>query len=176
MNISANANMDAGVDLEQMINAHGQAILRYCHLLLRDYHEAQDVVQTTFIKAFYSKAAAKYTLDNLSPLLYKIAYNQCMDILRKRKRLFGFLEREKREVKEFYQMDEGISEEVNAALGTLDPDDRALVISRIINGFEYEELSQIYGLPSPTLRKRYERAKKRLADSLREQGFGGAYE
>ena len=40
------------LDLEQAINAHGKAVFRCCHLLLRDYHEAQDAVQTTFLRAF----------------------------------------------------------------------------------------------------------------------------
>ncbi|MCL2854173.1 MAG: RNA polymerase sigma factor [Defluviitaleaceae bacterium] len=170
MDISANADMAAKMDLEQMVDSHGGAILRYCHLLLRDYHEAQDVVQTTFIKVFYH---TKYTTDNLSPLLHKIAYNQCIDVLRKRKRLFSFLEKEKRELHQHYEMDDGISEELNNALGALKPDDRALIISRVVGGFDYEELSRIYGLPSTTLRTRYRRAKKKLADALREQGFGG---
>ena len=150
--------------LEDAVEAHGQAILRYCHLLLRDFHEAQDAVQTVFMRAY---ATAKYD----KALLYKIAYNQCMDVIRKRKRLFTFMEQEKRDIAEFYTMDEGISDELSTALGTLTPADRALVINRIVDGFDYTELSQIYGTSSPALRKRYERAKKKLAEELKKQGF-----
>ncbi|MCL2839656.1 MAG: sigma-70 family RNA polymerase sigma factor [Defluviitaleaceae bacterium] len=177
MDILVDTKAAASVDitLEQMINAHGKAILRYCHLLLRDYHEAQDVVQTTFLKAFYSNASADYMNGELSPLLYKIAYNQCIDILRKRKRFFSFMEREKHTVKTFYQMEDGMSEEVSTALGTLNPKDRALVISRLIDDMDYDELSKIYNVSAATLRKRYERAKKRLAEALREQGLEGQY-
>ena len=149
------------VTLESMVDTHGRSILRYCHLLLRDYHEAQDVVQTTFLKAYISRSRIK---GELSPWLYKAAYNNCIDILRKRKKQ-TFMEDEQYEAS--YQMEEGMSEEIKAALGVLTPEDRALVISRVIDGMDFKQLSQIYGIRDATLRKRYERAKKKLADALR---------
>lgn len=38
--------------LTAAIALYGQPLLRYCHHILCDYHEAQDAVQTTFIKAW----------------------------------------------------------------------------------------------------------------------------
>lgn len=38
--------------LADAIALYGQPLLRYCHHILCDYHEAQDAVQTTFIKAY----------------------------------------------------------------------------------------------------------------------------
>lgn len=38
--------------LSQMIDCYGQPLLRYCHHILCDYHEAQDAVQITFYKAY----------------------------------------------------------------------------------------------------------------------------
>jgi len=178
MDIPMVLQIEEDADLEQMIAIHGKAILRYCHLLLRDYHEAQDVVQTTFIRAFYSNVSIGYARGNMAPLLYKIAYNCSMDILRKRKRLFSFLDKEKHTANHAYYMEDaidGMSEEVSAALGILSPQDRALVISRLVDGMDYDELSHIYNTSTATLRKRYERAKKRLADALRNQGLEGAY-
>jgi len=46
------------------------------------------------------------------------------------------------------------------------PQDRALLYSRIIEGYSYEEISQQMGKSPSTLRKRYERAKKKLVDNL----------
>jgi len=181
---------EEGVDLEQAINAHGKAIFRYCHLLLRDYHEAQDAVQTTFLRAFHSKTSREKVFgeDDLVPWLYKIAYNCCVDILRKRKRYFRFLDKEKSFAEQNWQIwqngqthhmkftgEDGMTEEVRAALGKLSPQDRALVISRLMDDMDYEQLSQIYNTSAAALRKRYERAKKKLAQALREQGLEGTY-
>ena len=152
--------------LETMIATNSQAILRYCHLLLRDYHEAQDVVQTTFLKAYTKRNQIK---GELSPWLYRTAYNNCIDILRRRKKQ-SFLDDEKREPS--YHMDDGMSMEVKTALGVLSPEERALVINRVMDEMSYEQLSQIYNASPQALRKRYERAKKKLADALRSQFFG----
>jgi len=70
---------------------------------------------------------------------------------------------------------DGMAEEIKAALGKLSPQDRALVISRLLDDMDYEQLSEIYNASAATLRKRYERAKKKLAQALREQGLEDAY-
>jgi len=158
--IAANHTWD--MTLEMMVETHGRAILRYCHLLLRDYHEAQDVVQTTFLKAFTKQRSIK---GELAPWLYKAAYNNCIDILRKRKKQVFIEDQEPQAAT--YHMTEGMSEDVKVALGVLTPEDRALVINRIIDDMDFAQLSQIYGASAATLRKRYERAKKKLADALR---------
>ena len=88
--------------------------------------------------------------------------------MRKRKRRLSLITHKE----ESYTMSEGISEELSSALNALSASDRALVISRVVQGFEYDELAQIYGASAQALRKRYERAKKRLADELRRVNYG----
>ena len=81
------------IGLETVITAYSHAILRYCHNILCDYHEAQDAVQLTFIKAYQNKHTFGKNNKNqdkdLSNFLYKIAYNTCIDIIRKRKHTFN---------------------------------------------------------------------------------------
>ena len=59
-----------------------------------------------------------------------------------------------------------IGPELRAALEGLSPQERGLVFSRVMEGMCYEELSEVYGASPAALRKRYERAKKKLARSL----------
>ena len=59
-----------------------------------------------------------------------------------------------------------ISEDIKEALKSLTIADRALVFSRVIEEKSYSELEYIYGVSATTLRKRYERAKKKLAKAL----------
>ena len=67
------------------VEAYGQELLRYCHHILCDYQEAQDAVQTAFLKAWerWDRAPAG---EGLRPWLYRVCYTGCMDILRRRKR------------------------------------------------------------------------------------------
>jgi len=158
------------VNLSEIIEIYGMAILKYCHSILCDYHEAQDAAQITFVKA-YTKGYLYKAKGNISPWLYKIAYNTCLDILRKRK--FVILSETLPEGS--YEMpDITLSEELKAAFLTISPTDRALVYSRVINEMDYKELSIIYGASVSALQKRYARAKKKLADAILESRMAGS--
>lgn len=61
-----------------------------------------------------------------------------------------------------------MSEEVKEALAKLSTMERALIFNRIIEERDYKELEVIYNLPAATLRKRYERARKKLSEQLIE--------
>ena len=73
-------------DIETVINTHNHALLRYCHSILCDYHEAQDAVQMTFIKAWQNRNKFNGGGRDLLNFLYRIAYNTCVDTIRMRKR------------------------------------------------------------------------------------------
>jgi RNA polymerase sigma-70 factor (ECF subfamily) len=61
-----------------------------------------------------------------------------------------------------------INADLKQALLTLSPEDRALIFSRVIDEKSYMELEELYRVPAVTLRKRYERAKKKLSKALQE--------
>lgn len=148
--------------LEEAIADYGKQILRYCHGILCNYHDAQDAVQMTFIKAH---KAGSFDV----PLLYRIAYHTCLDLLRKRRRTFFHASS-----KDSYEMeDKHISEELKNALMSLNAKDRALVLNRVIDEMDYKELAEIYKASPEALRKRYERAKKKLAEHLRGDNENG---
>jgi RNA polymerase sigma factor (sigma-70 family) len=138
---------------------YSHALLRYCHNILCDYHEAQDALQLTFIKAYQNRSSFRQDMS-LSPWLYKIAYTTCIDILRKRKKVVNIN-------KDQPQNDNGrIPEEIILALLKLNSLDRSIVYGRVMEEMSYDELSVIHKKSAASLRKRYERAKKRLANEL----------
>ena len=148
------------LELEELIDTYGEKLLRYATSILNNHQDAEDVVQDVFMSAYQNRAS--FDGQNLSAWLYKITYNQSINKLRKRKFfIFG-----------------GISENTAApgntelsdgtlnALSLLKPQDRALLYARIMDGYNYEELSQQMNHSPTALRKRYERAKKKLANHL----------
>ena len=148
--------------LESVIEAYGSGILRYCHSILCDYHEAQDVQQLTFIKAYQKRDTFGKDGDmNLKAFLYKIAYNNCIDIIRRRKKavLFSFGKNKDRDY-------DYIPEVIQNALLSLSDIDRAIVYSHAVDEITFAELAEIYNKTPATLRKRYERARKKLAKLL----------
>ena len=148
--------------LSQMIDCYGQPLLRYCHHILCDYHEAQDAVQITFYKA-YTHRARFQSGTNLSAWLYRLAYTTCVDLLRRRKRQLFAPPPAPAENTDY------IGPELRQALLTLSAEERALIFSRVMEERSYEELAQMLGKSAATLRKRYERARGKLARALTKQ-------
>ena len=66
------------------------------------------------------------------------------------------------------QKDGLISEELHKALMMLKPLDRALLHGIAVEEMAYKELSVVFGKSETVLRKRYERARKKLQSILNE--------
>lgn len=59
-------------------------------------------------------------------------------------------------------------EQVLAALGRLDAEYRAVLVMRDIEGFDYQQMADVLGLPLGTLKSRLFRARLALRDQLRD--------
>ena len=144
------AAFSAGDDacLSAAIALYGQPLLRYCHHILCDYHEAQDAVQATFIKAWSHRAG--FRGGSLQAWLFRMAYTTSIDLLRRRKRqLFA----------------------PPPQPPASDPDYiGAELRGRVMEELSFDELAERHGIGAPTLRKRYERARKKLAAALTRSG------
>ena len=57
--------------------------------------------------------------------------------------------------------------EVLAALGRLDAEYRAVLVMRDIEGFDYQQMADVLGLPLGTLKSRLFRARLALRDELK---------
>ena len=161
----ADAYLNAGeAGLEIIMSEYSPALLRYCHSVLCDYHEAQDAVQVTFIKAYQSRDKFTGGDKDLSNFLYKIAYNACIDIIRKRRFTLELLKNER--IKPGKSGGEYIPDNIKIALNLLSVLDRAVIYGRAVEELKFEELAEIHGKSAASLRKRYERARKKLSRIL----------
>ena len=151
-------------ELEAVIDAFGEKLMRYATSILCNHHDAEDVVQRVFLQAYQNRR--KFDGKNLSAWLYKITYNHSLNQLKKRRLIFfsDIKEVENTAISppEPPQDDSNVLE----ILCLLRAEDRALVYGRVINEQSYDELSLIFGKSPATLRKQYERAKKKLAEYL----------
>ena len=155
--------MQTEQNLEKLVHTHTAALLRYCTGLLGSEADAQDAVQQTFIKAWQNRHTLRRDgTDNERAWLYRIAYRTALDMLRAARRAAVY------PTPEPLEQDPGISEELRSALDTLKPLDRALVLERVLDGQDYKTLAQIHARPAGYLRTRYNRAKKQLAERLKE--------
>jgi RNA polymerase sigma factor (sigma-70 family) len=63
---------------------HHQAIYRYCRSILRDEHDAQDALQSAMTRAYAALRMRERDLA-VKPWLFRIAHNESISLLRKRR-------------------------------------------------------------------------------------------
>lgn len=144
--------------LQKIIDEYSSKLSRYCYTILLDYHNTQDAVQETFLKA-YQKRHQFDVNTSISAWLYRIAYTTSLNILKKNKRIsylkFGV------KPQTCY-----IHEPLRSALLKLTDCDRALLYGRAVEEQSYEDLEKILSVRASALRKRFERMRKKLMHQL----------
>ena len=146
-----------------VMRTYGPPLYHQIRRIVQTHEDADDLLQNTFIKAWQNRHTLRCDgTDNERAWLYRIAYRTALDMLRAARRAAAY------PTPEPLEQDPGISEELHSALDTLKPLDRALVLERVLDGLDYKTLAQIHARPAGYLRTRYNRAKKQLAERLKE--------
>ena len=151
-------------ELERIVRQYGRELLMRAYALLCDWHEAEDTVQDTFAAAYLHRGG----LGELERAwLYKVVTNKCLSRMRKRRPL-SLNELGEGAVSVTDSYDAGYSPAVIRALSRLKPAERAAVLWRVEDGLEYAEIAGRLHMSEAAARKRCERARKRLAEYLRD--------
>ena len=131
-------------------------LYRYAAGILLSRAAAEDAGQNAFL-SFWRHRTSVRTPDAVRAYLYRCTYRACVDIIR-RNRLFLPLPRQ--------EDTRVLSETMQTALSCLSAAERALVYERAVLETPYDELAAHLGLRPENVRKKYERAKKKLARLL----------
>jgi RNA polymerase sigma-70 factor (ECF subfamily) len=157
-----------------LVRRHDEGLRGLAYRLLGDRDTMDDVLQETYVSAF--KALPRFRGDSdLATWLYRIAYNACLDELRRRKTVVP-LER----VADRPDPAPGPAERTATAqilaqaLAALAPDDRAAVLLVDAQGFDYAAAAEILGIPTGTVASRLNRARALLRRVLHVPGEEGA--
>jgi RNA polymerase sigma-70 factor (ECF subfamily) len=141
-------------------------VWRICYRLLNNEQDANDAAQEVFVRLFMHRARfagrSKY-----STWVHGIAVNTCLAQRRGRSR------RQKREnVLPDTQWESqqpgkaaqaaGLSLDLERMLDTLDEEDRALLILKYAESYEYEELATMFDLSVSACKMRISRAREKL--------------
>lgn len=159
--------------LDKLIENYSDRLIKYCYSILGNYYDAEEATQDAFVRLYY-KLPSLNNDEAVVAYMYRIAYSISVDVLRKRKRRKALEDKYERYIMnkgELYEkpLGEGyISEELYSALVSLKPLDRALVHGVAVEELSYRELAIMLGKSEAVLRKRYERARKKLQNILNE--------
>jgi RNA polymerase sigma-70 factor, ECF subfamily len=155
----------AGSDeaMEALFRVHWGRAHRAAFLIVHDAAAAEDIAQEAFLAAI--RALDRFDRRRpFGPWLHRIVVNRAIDWSRART-----LRREVAEPVESEappQQSEVWSEEVVAALGVLDPDQRAAVVLRHLLEYTPGEIADLLEVPRGTVNSRLRRALDRLAVEL----------
>lgn len=133
-------------------------LLRFSRHLLRNAHDAEEVVQDVFTRLLASEGA--YRLDgDVGVLLFRFARNRCIDLRRKRRP-------EARDDLEVPARDESRSVELGEALGALSFEEREVMLLTTIEGLGYREVARVLECSLGTVAARKYAAVQKLARRL----------
>jgi len=151
--------------VEALFERHWRGVHHAAYLVVHDAAAAEDIAQETFLAAL----RALHGFDRrrpLAPWLHRIAVNRAIDWSRSRA-----LRRETAPPPEDLiaaEAREGVDDDVLAALGALDPDQRAVVVLRHLLGYTPGEIAALLDLPRGTVNSRLRRALDSLGAQLGE--------
>lgn len=142
----------------------------YCYHMLKNKEEAEDALQEIFIKVY--EQIHKYRPNMIfSAWLYKIAYNYSLNQIRSKKRWFRFIDRYK------YDQPETSTQQIDSQttlkdfLNLLTAEERHILVLRAVQRYNFNEISEIMNMKPATVRKKYERLRKKL--QTKEVNEGG---
>lgn len=146
--------------VEALVRRHWDGAQRTAFLIVHDAAAAEDIAQESLL-------AALERIDRFDrrrpfrPWLHRIVVNRSLDWLRARRRR---PEVSVEAVAPAAAPDAGddAAGELMAALGALDPDERALIVLRHLHGYPSSELARMLDVPAATVRTRLARALHRL--------------
>jgi RNA polymerase sigma-70 factor (ECF subfamily) len=148
----------------ELIERHDLSHRRLAFRLLGDRDRMDDVLQEAYARAF--RALSRFRGDSsLETWLYRIVYNACVDDLRRHRAHETLDEWEERLSTAPTQPDERL--DLAAALGSLPPELRAVVLLVDAEGLTYEEAAAVLGAPAGTIASRLNRARAHLQSALK---------
>ncbi len=149
---------------------HG-AVYGLCFRMMRHRHDAEDLVQETFLRAL--GGIAGFDPDRpLRPWLLGIAANRCRTALVRRARLPRPAEAAQDRVDHRPGLGDpdDLAGELERALGQLRPEYRIVVTLFHEQALPYEEIAQVIGRPVGTVKTWLHRARSDLAEALARRG------
>lgn len=142
--------------------------------IVNDEMEAEDVMQEAFLSAFEKINTYSGTVS-FGAWLKRIVVNRSLDVLGKRKAIFEDIEnhagiRDDSGEEAAYQEDLALRvEEVKAAIKRLPEGYRVILSLYLIEGYDHDEIAEMFNITSSTSRSQLSRAKQKLVSELKNR-------
>ncbi len=164
--------------INELVETYQQSVFNVCYRMLGQATEAEDATQETLVKALTNLHS--YDVERpFKPWLLRIASNECIDRIRRRKNPLSLDALGEDGAWEWKQGDSPNPEaeivhrerrdEVRAALDALSPQDRAIVTLFYWENLPYTEIEAVTGLSISAIKSRLFRARRTIAGLLMQE-------
>ncbi len=144
------------------------AMVAIAHSILGDRHLAEDAAQQAFAKAVRRLPKLK-NKSKFAAWLAVICRNVALDLVRRKEKLHTADDLSTIAAKSH---ENGTTEAVREALNNLSAPAREVIFLRYYDGMSYEQISDVLGISEQAINGRLRRAKNKMANYLRRNGFG----
>ncbi|MDR0898667.1 MAG: sigma-70 family RNA polymerase sigma factor [Oscillospiraceae bacterium] len=157
-------------DMERLISAYGDSILRMCYTYLKDMPLAEDAMQETFLKVYRQYPAFRQACSEKTWVM-RIAINTCKDM--RRSAWFRRVDRSITPdmVPEASATFDAQDDAVIMAIMNLPPKLKAVILLRYYQELSFSEIAEALEIPMGTVSTRMNAAKKKLRAKLERWYF-----
>ncbi len=150
------------------VNQNQNGLYSLAYQMLGNQLEAEDVVQDTFIKLWERREKG---LKFEKAWLYKVARNQCLDILRRRKHALAYQQAKAVGADVVpsaadHVLNDELGSEITQAINELAEPYQSLLVMREINGLSYQVLADALDLTLSQTKVYLHRARNQLKEKL----------
>ena len=164
--INGNAN-----GFTELCRRYYPAMVAIAHSILGDRHLAEDAAQQAFAKAALKLPQLKKE-SRFAGWLAVICRNIAKDMARNVGAGLRICPTDDLSTIAAESRDDDTAETVREAISKLSASARELIFLRYYDGMSYEQISAVLGIAVQALNGRLRRAKKKMAEYLRRNGFG----
>lgn len=162
----------------ELVARYGSSVKGYAYRMLRCSETAEDVYVDTFERLLRKRDDWK-AQGSVRSLIFTIAHNRCIDLLRKRKRQREALPHlvhieQNRRVQPSPEGRAALNQLADAleiAIGRLPAAHREVLLLRTVHGFSGQDVAQMVGLDEGQVRSQLSYARKELRRHLAEMGY-----
>lgn len=155
----------------ELYQLYSKAMFNVCYRMMNNREEAEDMLQEAFTQAFMKLDTFRYE-SGFGTWLKRIVVNTCINAINKKKVELSFCE-------EIHKYDQPVHEEENEMKYTVGnitkamemlPEGGRMVFSLyLLEGYDHTEIAQIMNITESTSKSQFMRAKRRVAEILKEQ-------
>ncbi len=162
---------------ERIVEDYQKQLFHYIYCIVGNVHDAEDLLQDTFFTAY--KKIGQYKKDkSFLAWLYKIGRNKSLNYLKRSNpsRLTDLNEWEQLSQNNVLMTTPNdIHEKVGFVLKKLNITEREITLLHLVEERDYQEMALILGRSQATLRKRFERARKKFQELYNNYSKEDAY-